>query len=84
VGEGSVEQPDDGYEEEQNGEEHEGDVASGGGFLTRLGAGNAEGVDECVDYKAKWIHDLGSPAMAGSFGYGCFCLCSSCSMLRPV
>ena len=52
MGEGAMEQPDDGDEEEQDGEEHECDVAAGGSFLAGFGAGDAEGVDECVDYEA--------------------------------
>jgi hypothetical protein len=82
--EGSMEQPDDGYEEEQNGEEHEGDVAAGGGFLAGFGACDAEGVDEGVDYEAEWIHGLVLLPWLVLLVHGCFSLCSHCSMLRSV
>jgi hypothetical protein len=56
MGESPVEQPYGSGEEQQHSQKHKSDVAACGCLLAGLGPGDAEGIDECVDYEAKWIH----------------------------
>lgn len=50
--------PGHGDERDQDQNEHEGDEASGSGFLFGRGPGDPKGVDERVDEKTKRIHKL--------------------------